>query len=234
MTVLLPMYSKTARVAPSPATTIATVFGVTVDPVARQVLMSIAQANGWRLEFFSSTQAFLTVARKEAVGCVVFDASSLNIPYVELHRLIADSIALPILFINGQTDVRAAVCAIKAGAFDFLPQAADETALWHIVDEAIELSRAQSNQQERLQSLRSLYTTLSRREQEVMVLVTSGLLNKQVGGRLGISEITVKAHRGQVMRKMKARSFAELVNMAAALGATERTCDASRRLAIAS
>ena len=133
-------------------------------------------------------------------------------------RLAAVRTDMPIVFITSQGDVRTTVRAMKAGAFDFLTKPLEQDVLLPVLRHALERSRVVLRQESAMQALRTRYASLTRRERDVMGLVISGLLNKQIGGELGISEITVKAHRGQVMRKMKADSLAGLVTMAARLG----------------
>ena len=137
---------------------------------------------------------------------------------LDLQALVADRTDMPIIFISGHGDVPMTVRAMKAGAVEFLTKPFDDAVLLNAIATALERSRAALAVESEIQALRAEYASLSRREREVMALVTSGLLNKQVGGRLGISEITVKAHRGKVMRKMEAASLADLVTKAAKLG----------------
>jgi FixJ family two-component response regulator len=137
---------------------------------------------------------------------------------LDLQALVADRTGMPIIFISGHGDVPITVRAMKAGAVEFLTKPFDDAVLLNAIATALDRSRAALAVEAELLALRAEYAALSQRQREVMALVTSGLLNKQVGGRLGISEITVKAHRGNVMRKMEARSLADLVTKAAKLG----------------
>jgi FixJ family two-component response regulator len=138
---------------------------------------------------------------------------------LELQKQVAvDRPDMPIIFITGYGDVPTTVRAMKAGAVEFLTKPFSDETLLGAIEHALEQSQAALSHEAEIRALRDRYATLSRREREVMILVVSGLLNKQVGGELGISEITVKAHRGKVMEKMQARSFAELVNLGAKLG----------------
>jgi FixJ family two-component response regulator len=156
-------------------------------------------------------------------SCLLVDLNLPGIGGVELQRLVFGRTELPVIFMSSRPDVRATVQAMKAGAFDFLIKPIVNDMLLRAIHEAIERSRAEMHHRMNMQALVSRYESLSRREREVMSLVVAGRLNKQVGGELGISEITVKAHRGKLMRKMQAKSFAELVNMALSLGGTAPT-----------
>src|SRR4029077_52252 len=179
---------------------------------------------GWPVATFASAQAFLDRARAPGLGCLILDVSLPDLSGLDLQeRLASDEIELPIIFITGHGDVPMSVRAMKAGAVEFLTKPIDTEALLRGIDDAIGKCRSVFEGQLNLRTLREDYASLSKREREVMVLVTSGFLNKQVGAKLGISEITVKAHRGHLMRKIKAQSFAELVNMAARLGVRDAT-----------
>jgi FixJ family two-component response regulator len=196
-----------------------TVFIVDDDISVRESLVALVAFAGWPVESFSSAQAFLEHARAPGPGCLVLDVSLPGLNGLELQeRLNQDEVELPIIFITGHGDVPMSVRAMKAGATEFLTKPIDDKILLSEIAEAIGRSEVAYLEHTTLDRLRADYASLSKREREVMALIAMGLLNKQVGGDLGISEITVKAHRGQVMRKMKAHSFAELVNMAAQLG----------------
>jgi len=195
------------------------VFVVDDDPSVREALESLIVQAGWRAQVFESAQAFLNFPRASVPSCLVLDVSLPGLNGLELQSLIAgDRIDMPIIFITGHADVPMTVKAMKAGAVEFLTKPVAEAVLINAIGSAIARSRVTLDQEGESQALRSLYAKLTRRERDVMTLVVRGLLNKQVGGELGMAEITVKAHRGQVMRKMKAASFADLVNMGARLG----------------
>src|SRR5262245_11497969 len=196
----------------------ATIFLIHATPRNLPLLKCLNGTAGWRLKTFPSVQAYLGERRDAAAGCVILDISELGLDRGDIQCFLRDDGGLPVVLINGQMDVRIAVCAIKAGAFDFLPGPVDEDAFRQAVETAIALHRNMFDQEERVQTLRVYRSLLSKREREVMTLAVAGLMNKQIGRRLGITEPTVKAHRGQVMRKMRARSFADLVNMARDLG----------------
>ena len=195
------------------------VFVVDDDVSVRKSLEMLIDSAGWHPETFASAQEFLSCQRAPAPSCLVLDLTLPDINGLELQKRVAiDRIEMPIIFISGQGDVPTTVKAMKAGAVEFLTKPLGGDALLSAIEEAIERSHIALEQETEKRALRNCYASLSRREREVMALVVSGLLNKQVGGELGISEITVKAHRGNVMRKMKADSLADLVTMAARLG----------------
>lgn len=196
------------------------VFVVDDDISVRESLELLIKAAGWRPETFVSAQAFLARPDPGAACCLVLDVSMPGLSGLELQKRLAERTAMPIIFITGHGDVPMTVQAMKAGAVEFLTKPFDDEVLLEAIRGAIERSRAAVRVDAELRALRSCYESLTSREREVMALVVSGLLNKQVGGELGISEITVKAHRGHLMRKMKADSLADLVTMAARLRAT--------------
>jgi FixJ family two-component response regulator len=194
------------------------VFVVDDDVSVRESLEGLISSEGWQPETFSSAQEFLSHPRALAPGCLVLDVTLPDINGLDLQkRIAADGIDLPIIFITGYGDVPMTVRAMKAGAIEFLIKPFGEEELLSAIRQAIARSHATLGQEAELRSLRERHASLSRREREVMALVVRGLLNKQVGFELGISEFTVKAHRGKVMQKMKARSLADLVTMAAQL-----------------
>jgi FixJ family two-component response regulator len=195
------------------------VFVVDDDPSVREALESLIIQAGWRAQVFETAQDFLGFPRALVPSCLVLDVTLPGLNGLELQSLIAgDRIDMPIIFITGHADVPMTVKAMKAGAVEFLTKPVAEDVLINAIDSAIARSRITLDQESESQALRSLYAKLTPRERDVMTLVVRGLLNKQVGGELGMAEITVKAHRGQIMRKMKAASFADLVNMGARLG----------------
>jgi FixJ family two-component response regulator len=195
------------------------VFVVDDDISVRESLEALISFAGWQPRTFASAQDFLSHPRIVAPSCLVLDITLPDLNGLDLQERIApDRIDMPIIFITGYGDVPTSVRAMKAGAVEFLTKPFSDEALLIAIGQAIERSRAALSDETELNVLRDRYASLSRREREVMALVVSGRLNKQVGGELGISEITVKAHRGQVMRKMQARSLADLVTMAARLG----------------
>jgi len=194
------------------------VFVVDDDVSVRESLELLIRHLGWRAETFVSAQEFLAHPKVSTPSCLILDVRLPDLNGLALQKQIAaDRTAMPIIFITGYGDVPMTVTAMRAGAAEFLTKPFDNEVLVSALQNAIEQSRRVLEQESALQSLRDSYGSLTRREREVMALVIRGLLNKQVAGELGLSEITVKAHRGQVMRKMKAKSFADLVKMAARL-----------------
>ena len=195
------------------------VFIVDDDVSVRSALESLIESAGWVAETFASAQAFLSRPRVAAPSCLVLDVSLPDINGLEVQSRVAmDRTDMPIIFISGYGDVPMTVRAMKAGAVEFLMKPSKDDVLLDAIRGAIDRSLTALREESEAQVLRSRSASLTPREREVMALVVSGLLNKQVGGELGISEITVKAHRGQVMRKMKAESLPALVTMAWRLG----------------
>jgi FixJ family two-component response regulator len=195
-----------------------TVFIVDGDATSRASLQFLIQASGWCAETFASSGEFLARRRARVPSCLIIPIAMPDFDGLDVQRRVAaDRPETPVVFI-GAADIRVVVQAMKAGAVEFLAAPWCDEALVDAIECALERSRYVLERQTRLAELHESYRSLTPREREVMVLVVSGLLNKQVGGELGISEITVKAHRGQVMRKMKAASLPALVHMVADLG----------------
>jgi FixJ family two-component response regulator len=195
------------------------VFVVDDDISVREALGPLISCAGWRAHVFDSARAFLARPCSTGPRCLVLDVRLPDLDGLELQlRLAEERASMPIIFITGHGDVTTTVRAMKAGAVEFLTKPLDVEVLLCAIAQALERSAQELQRVSELHTLMARYDSLSRREGEVMALVVAGLLNKQVGGELGISEITVKAHRGQVMRKMQADSLAMLVNMAAQLG----------------
>jgi FixJ family two-component response regulator len=202
------------------------VFVVDDDVSVRESLELLISSAGWQPHTFVSAQEFLSHPRILAPSCLILDVNLPDLNGLDLQkRVAADRIDMPIIFITGYGDVPMTVRAMKAGAVEFLTKPFGDDVLLAAIRNAIVRSQTALDREADLQALRDRHASLSRREREVLALVVSGLLNKQIGGELGISEITVKAHRGQVMRKMKATSLADLVNMSAKLPAAPLSSD---------
>jgi len=194
------------------------VFVVDDDVSVRESLEALIRCEGWEPETFASAQEFLGRPRVRVPSCLVLDVSLPDLNGLDLqNRIAADRTDMPIIFITGHGDVPMTVRAMKAGAVEFLTKPFEDETLLSAIRNAIELSHTTLDHEAKVRGLRESYASLTPREREVMALVVSGLLNKQVGRELGISEITVKGHRGKVMEKMKADSLAELVKMDARL-----------------
>ena len=194
------------------------VFVVDDDVSVRESLESLIRCEGWQPETFASAQEFLACPRAPVPSCLVLDVSLPGLNGLDLQKRVAiERTDMPIMFITGYGDVPMTVQAMKAGAVEFLTKPFKDDVLLAATRAALERSRVALGLEAEMRVLRDRYESLSHRERQVMALVVSGLLNKQVGGELSISEITVKAHRGKVMQKMKADSLADLVKMATRL-----------------
>ncbi len=199
------------------------VFVVDDDVSVRESLELLIRCEDWQVEVFSSADEFLARERSLVPSCLVLDVSMPGLSGLDLQKRIANERTdMPIIFITGFGDVPMTVQAMKAGAVEFLTKPFTDEILLSAIGQAIERSRVALSSEKEMQDLRAAYASLSQRERQVMDLVVSGLLNKQVGAELGISEITVKAHRGSLMKKMRAGSLPNLVNMAARLGLSRR------------
>jgi FixJ family two-component response regulator len=193
------------------------VFVVDDDVSVRESLELLILSAGWHPETFASAEDFLARSRIDGPSCLVLDVTLPDLNGLDLQKRIVDRSDMPIIFITGYGDVPTTVRAMKAGAAEFLTKPFAEEVLRQAITQAIERSHAKLAQEAELREIRNCQASLTPREREIMALVVSGLLNKQIGTELGISEITVKAHRGRVMRKMRVDSLADLVRVAAAL-----------------
>jgi FixJ family two-component response regulator len=209
----------TYKMGSSPMATVKPIVFVVDDDVSvRESLELLIDNQGWQPKTFASAQEFLGSPHAVVPSCLLLDISLPGLNGLELQRRIAvERIDMPIIFITGHGDVPKTVQAMKAGAVEFLTKPFNDAVLLTAIQQALARSRLVLAQDAEMQELRNRYASLTPRERQVMALVVTGLLNKQVGGELGISEITVKAHRGQVMHKMKADSVADLVKMAGRL-----------------
>jgi FixJ family two-component response regulator len=206
-----------SKASPKPAVPV--VFIVDDDVSVRESLELLIRSQGWQPETFESAKEFLDRPRVLAPSCLVLDVSLPGVNGLELQKQVAaERSEMPIIFITGHGNVPMSVEAMKAGAVEFLTKPFSKDVLLSAIRSALDRSHTALSTEAEMRALRDCYASLTRRERQVMALVVSGLLNKQVGGELGIHENTVKYHRAQAMQKMKADSLADLVRMAARLG----------------
>jgi FixJ family two-component response regulator len=193
------------------------VYVVDDDRRVREALSTLLRANGRDVQVFDSGGEFLDTRRGNVVACLILDMSMPGMNGLEVQKLVSVDSRIPVIFITGRADVPSAVLAMKGGAIDFLTKPVDEDALMRTVEAALARAHVLRKEADNAASLQALYQSLTPREQELMPLLASGLLNKQVAAMLGITEYTVQIHRGHIMRKMQADSFATLVRQASKL-----------------
>jgi FixJ family two-component response regulator len=193
------------------------VYVVDDDRRVREALCALLRANGRVVKTFDSGNEFLATPRQKNVACLILDMRMPGMSGLEVQKLVGNDTQIPVIFITGRGDVPSTVLAMKGGAVDFLTKPIDEDALMSAVDAALAKAHVLRKEEEDTAALHALYQSLTPREQELLPLLVSGLLNKQVAGFLGITEYTVQVHRGHIMKKMRADSFATLVRQAGKL-----------------
>jgi len=198
------------------------VFVVDDDARMQEALSSLVEAMGFRVTTFGSALKFLEAEKPDAPACVILDLELPDINGLQVQQELADQEAPPVIFVTGHGDIPSSVRAMKAGAVEFLTKPFDERQLQSAIEKAITMDRSARQKRSELTHLKSRFGLLTPREQEILPFVVGGVLNKQTAADLGTSEITIRVHRGQIMRKMGARSLAELVRMADTLGVIPR------------
>src|SRR3984957_4215436 len=194
-----------------------TVYIVDDDPIVREALWSLLRANGKKVQLFASGKEFLGAVRHDGAACLILDLKMPAMNGLEVQSVVSAQISIPIIFITGRGDIPSTVKAMKSGAIDFLTKPVDEAILLASVEHALVKDRHARSEAQEQADLLARYRLLTPREQEVLPLLARGLLNKQAAAELGITEYTIQIHRGSIMRKMKADSFATLVRLAAKL-----------------
>jgi FixJ family two-component response regulator len=193
------------------------VYIVDDDASVREALSSLLRANGKQVQMFTSGQEFLDFPRQDSYACLILDLRMPGMNGLRVQELVAMQMTMPVIFITGRGDIRSTVTAMKGGAIDFLTKPIDETALLACIETALDQDRKLRRVAFEQENLLERYRSLTPREQQVLPLLAGGLLNKQAAGKLGITEYTVQIHRGHIMRKMEADSFATLVKLASKL-----------------